>query len=46
MAMGYEDAWELVLGTPGVEAVFVSRSQETGALEQRWSEGARALKLR
>ena len=46
MAMGYEGAWELVLGTPGVEAVFVSRSQETGALEQRWSEGALALKLR
>jgi len=44
MAMGYEEASSWLRSTPGVEAIFLLRSDAAGALEQRWSEGALALK--
>ena len=44
MAMGYEEASSWLRSTPGVEAIYLLRREATGALEQRWSEGALALK--
>ena len=46
MAMGFDEAFAWLQSTPQVEAVFILRTGVPDEYEQRWSEGALALKRR